>query len=201
MSDNETNRSFPLHWPDGYPRTNNPKRARFDDWTVNQVRKELEHEIKLFGGKNLIISSNLELKLDGAPRSGQRQPQDTGVAIYFTRKGVDFAMPEDLYTTVQDNLRALVLTLEFLRGIERHGGVHLVERAFKGFIRLADPLARKWHEILGVSEDSDQETVAKKFKILAMQYHPDYNHNEDAAVQFDEIKKAYDFYLTKIVKK
>lgn len=192
MTDNDNSkRAHPLHWPEGYPRTTNPKRAKFDDWTINQVRKELEREVKLFGGTDLIISSNLELNQDGTPRSKQRQPTDVGVAIYFDRDGVSYAMPEDLYNTVQDNLRALVLTLDSLRGIERHGGVHLVERAFKGFRALNNPDALKWHEALVVPSTSNWNEVKHAYRILAAKYHPD-NPDTGDAEQFIVVNAAYD---------
>jgi hypothetical protein len=187
----ESYRAYPLTWPDGYPRTKKTIRARFDDWTVHRSREELEHEIRLFGGKDLIVSSNLELKLDGTPRSGQKQPSDTGVAIYFTRNNVNFSMPEDLYDTVNDNLHALVLTLQNLRGIERWGGVHMVERAFKGFTQLPDPNTKEWWEELHLSRDSSLELVSLRHKELAKQYHPDNKETGDADM-FIRIQSAYE---------
>jgi len=70
----DSTRSYPLYWPEGWPRTDayKRKRAQFKDRSVHMARRTLADEVRRFGGKELIISSNLELRLDGNPRSGQR---------------------------------------------------------------------------------------------------------------------------------
>ena len=85
MMDEKSTRAYPLYWPESWPRTDlhKVKRAQFKDRSVFTARRELENEIRKFGGRDLIISSNLELKLDGTPRSGQKQPADKGVAVFF----------------------------------------------------------------------------------------------------------------------
>ena len=142
----ESTRSYPLYWPEGWPRTEpyKQKRAQFKDRSVAIGRRFLTDEVRRFGGSELIVSSNLQLKLDGTPRSGQRQPDDRGVAIFFKRSGVDMALACDVYTTVEDNLWALCRTLEALRQIERDGSPALINRAFKGFAQLPDPDKREW---------------------------------------------------------
>ena len=51
----------------------------------------------------------------------------------------------------------------------------------------------KWNEYGKVTDSI--ETIRKRFKTLALQYHPDKNRNEDAERKFIEIRKAYE-YLT-----
>lgn len=50
-------------------------------------------------------------------------------------------------------------------------------------------------DLLGVKITDSIETIRKRFKTLALQYHPDKNRNEDAERKFIEIRKAYE-YLT-----
>lgn len=189
--ENQSTRAYPLYWPEGWPRTENykVKRAQFKDRSVFIARKELEYEVRRFGGRDLIISSNLELKLDGTPRSGQKQPSDKGVAVYFVRKGEPMALACDIYSTVEDNLWALVRTLDALRQIERDGSPALINRAFKGFAALPDPSARKWWETLGVASTASDVEIKAAYIKLAKQYHPDAGGD---SVMFDQVQKAYD---------
>jgi hypothetical protein len=191
MMDENSTRAYPLYWPEGWPRTesNKIKRAQFKDRSVFTARRELESEVRKFGGRDLIISSNLELKLDGTPRSGQKQPADKGVAVFFERKNEPMALACDVYSTVEDNLWALVRTLEALRQIERDGSPALINRAFKGFMELPDPDARQWWEVLGVDKSADKEEIRKAYFRLANIHHPDKGGD---ALMFDQVQKAYD---------
>lgn len=189
----ESTRAYPLYWPESWPRTDSGKvkHAQFKDRSVFTARRELEYEVKRFGGRDLIISSNLELKLDGTPRSGQKQPADRGVAIFFIRKGEQMALACDVYSTVEDNLWALVRTLEALRQIERDGSPALINRAFKGFSALPDPDTRQWFEVLRVRPDASKEEIKKAYFDLARIYHPD-NKETGNTELFQEVQKAYD---------
>lgn len=191
MMDENSTRAYPLYWPEGWPRTesNKIKRAQFKDRSVFIARRELESEVRKFGGQKLIISSNVELKLDGTPRSGRKQPADKGVAVFFERKNEPMALACDVYSSVEDNLWALVRTLEALRQIERDGSPALINRAFKGFVALPDPDARQWWEVLGVEKTADNTVIRAAFIRLAKLHHPDVGGD---AVMFDQVQKAYD---------
>lgn len=198
MNKDESIRAYPLYWPDSWPRTESHKikRAQFKDRSVYVARKELEFEVRRFGGQNLIISSNLELKMDGMPRSNQKQPADKGVSVFFDRKDEPVALACDVYSTVEDNLWALVRTLDALRQIERDGSPALINRAFKGFAALPDPNTRKWWEVLGVEMSADNSEIKKAYFILANIHHPDKGGDP---MMFDQIQKAYDLAIGKRV--
>ncbi len=52
---------------------------------------------------------------------------------------------------------------------------------------------RDYYEILGVSKDSDQDTIKKAYRKLAMQYHPDRNPGDKASEEkFKEAAGAYE---------
>lgn len=185
-------RSYPLYWPESWPRTaqHQVKRARFGDHTVHEGRRVLADQVRLFGGSELIISSNLELRLDGNPRSNQKQPADRGVSIFFKRKGEDMALACDVYSTVEDNLWALCRTLDALRQIERDGSPSLINRAFKGFAALPDPNERKWWDVLGVPATASRSEIEQAHIRLAKQYHPDMQGgNNDLFIQ---VQQAYE---------
>ena len=194
----ETTRAYPLYWPEGWPRAqgNQIKRARFGDHSVAEGRRILSDQVRLFGGMDLIISSNLELRLDGNPRSNQKQPADRGVAIFFKRQGQNMALACDIYTTVEDNLWALCRTLDALRQIERDGSPSLINRAFKGFAQLPDPDARNWWEVLGVDMRATNEEIRKAYSDLARRYHPD-NKVTGNADLFRQVQQAYELATAK----
>ena len=78
--------AFPLQWPTGHPRTSHPQRSRFDV-SFGTARDCLLHEIRLLGGTLPVLSTSIPLRLDGLPYANHRQPDDKGVAVYFTLKG------------------------------------------------------------------------------------------------------------------
>jgi len=50
---------------------------------------------------------------------------------------------------------------------------------------------RRAKEILGISEDDDEETVKRKYRAKILQFHPDKNKDPDAAERFREVHAAY----------
>jgi len=191
MENTKSTRAYPLYWPEGWPRTERSRirKAQFKDRSVYMSRQAIEGEVRRFGGRDLIVSSNLELRLDGTPRSNQKQPTDRGVAIYFTRAKSPMALACDVYDTVEDNLWALCRTLDALRQIERDGSPALINRAFKGFQALPDPNQREWWEVLGVDRMADNATIRLAYIRLAKQHHPDAGGDPTL---FTLVQKAYD---------
>ena len=51
---------------------------------------------------------------------------------------------------------------------------------------------RDYYEVLGLPRDASAEDVKKVFRKLAMQYHPDRNHDNGATEKFKEINEAYE---------
>ncbi|XP_076053172.1 dnaJ homolog subfamily B member 9-like isoform X2 [Oratosquilla oratoria] len=51
---------------------------------------------------------------------------------------------------------------------------------------------RDFYEILGVERDASEKDIKKAFRKLALQYHPDRNHEPDAEEKFREIAEAYE---------
>lgn len=50
---------------------------------------------------------------------------------------------------------------------------------------------RDYYDVLGISKDASQDEIKKKYRKLAMEYHPDRNNAPDAADKFKEISEAY----------
>lgn len=143
---------YPLTWPVGMPRTANRREAAF---TVDLRRSydDLTRTLSLLGARHVVVSSNLVLRQDGAPLARMAEPRDPGVAVYFDR-WIDkadrpFVIACDQYSKVRWNLRAIGVTVDALRSIQRHGASSMLEQAFTGFAALP-PAAREkpWWEVL-----------------------------------------------------
>ncbi|PPU28668.1 J domain-containing protein [Xanthomonas arboricola] len=199
----------PLYWPAGWKRTPGGQRdkARFGkasrarpggSWehgrelTIAEGVERVRRELQRMGidDADLVISTNLELRLDGLPRSNQREPADPGVAVYwldcFDRTQPPKCMAIDRYDRVADNLAAVAATLDAMRAIERHGGAAILERAFAGFTALPGPDAPSWREVL---DPADPEG---SYRRLRSQHHPDRAGGD--ATEFQRVQRAWDAY-------
>lgn len=184
--------AYPLYWPPAWPRTEKPRRALFDTSFV-VARDSLFDELRLMGAKNIILSSNVELRRDGLPYAG-RTPDEPAVAVYFDREGVQQCIPCDKWNRVQDNIQAIRKTVEALRGLERWGAKSMVDAAFQGFKALPSSIEvsdnQAWWEILGVDSSANPIEIKRAYLHLAKRWHPDNPDGDNA--RFKRIKAAYD---------
>lgn len=184
---------YPLSWPEGWPRTPEHERkggAQFRT-TFDKARRELHAELTRLRAENVVVSSWLAIRQDGNPYADQarRLIPDPGVAVYFTLRGRQMVMARDAYQSVHDNLRSIGLAIEHLRGLERHGGGTMTERAFEGFTALPAPNTFDPFAVLGLKPDVTVDEILAKFKMLAMRHHPDFGGTDN---DFVRIKKARD---------
>lgn len=163
---------FPLAWPSGWPRKHPGGRmnATFKVG-YDQALKELGLEIERLGGRYPILSTNLELRVDGTPRRDHGEPRDRGVAVYFELKGKQKVFACETFTTVKDNIRAIGLTIAALRAMERFGATEMLERTLNAFDAL--PAPKSCWEILGLQPGASAGAVQSAFTMLALKRHPD----------------------------
>lgn len=180
--------SFPLHWPASWPRTpvSRRKAAKFAsasyskgyrekrELTVAEAMNRLQSELDLIGASGVILSCNLERRLDGLPRSGTAEPSDGGVAIYFAMKGRSTVLACDRWNRVADNIAAIAAHIGALRGIDRWG-VGSVEQAFAGYAALPGPAGRPWRAVLAWPDHLPvtKEEIEKARRTWAKRWHPD----------------------------
>lgn len=181
----------PLHWPARQPRTHALQRrfnAMMKATTVSTASRQIEDEVRRLGGTDLVLSTNLQLRADGFPRSGQVDPVDPGAAVYFTRKGKDLVFACDRFNSVRQNLRAIGLHLEALRGMERWG-VGSLDQAFAGYAALPETAGvDPWWKVLGLEDRPATESELRQaFLAAARRAHPDTGGSSDAFVR---VKKA-----------
>lgn len=193
---------YPLQWPGGWPRVPAPfrKPASFGKsapggslgmtskkpLSISDGVTRIARQLDLMGVRveGTVISTNLLLRLDGYPRSGQGEPADPGVAVYWeAAAGGRKVMAIDIYARVADNLAAIAATLDAMRAIERHGGAQILERAFTGFTALPPP--RSPWVVLGIPnpDAANVGSVQAAYRAKVRTEHPDVpggSHNKIA---------------------
>lgn len=188
---------YPLSWPANWKRTPPRDRTRAN-FGKTEIRWDNEGNSR-YGGKSrlsvaggiqrisdelrrfriseddVLVSTNVQLRLDGLPRSDRGEPSDPGVAIYWKKNGKDQCMAIDRYDRVADNLAAIAATLDAMRAIERHGGAQILERAFLGFAALPGQTMPPWREVFGFPPETrpTREQIEQRFRELARERHPD----------------------------
>lgn len=169
---NEQN-AFPLAWPPGRPRTNHSQKSNFGERSIERATSELRRQLRLLGVVRFVLSTNVELRQDGFPRSDRRTPDDPGVAVYFRLKERPIVFSCDKWTKVQDNLWAIVNHIDALRGTARWGCGELTQ-AFAGYAALPAPAdLRPWFEVLGVHEACSIEEARRAWIEKSKFAHPD----------------------------
>lgn len=165
---------YPLKWPAGLPRTSSPERARFSILLMPAIA-HLRDELRLSGATLPVISTNVALRRDGLPYANAREPDDSGVAVYFTRDGRQQVIACDRWDLVAHNVRAIGKTVEALRGIERWGSSDMVRRAFTGFAALPAP-SEDWRSVLDLGGGGRSFYIAdyeREYRRRAAKAHPD----------------------------
>lgn len=202
--------TYPLRWPDGWQRTPPAKRSRGRQFkrggyegalpTFAYGRDGLIDELTRLGAKNVVISSSVDVRVDGVPRAGINADATTfrepGVAVYFTLNNRATVMAQDGYDSPAVNLRSLTLAIEAMRALERHGGGTMMNKAFDGFAALPPPAGSKpkrpWWEVLRYPADPTERDfltfteVQARYRGLAMKAHPDQGGSHDAMAELND---------------
>jgi len=151
--------------------------------TIAEAIARLQGELDRLGAAEVVLSTNVELRLDGMPRADRSQPADPGVAIYFKLKARDIALACDKWDRVADNVIALAKHIEAMRGMDRWG-VGSVEQAFRGYEAL--PAPDPWWMKLGLAGPTRSEReIREAYRRASAAAHPDRpggSHDRMAAV-------------------
>lgn len=213
---------YPLCWPSGWKRTPGEERihGKFNrkehkanvfqedgkpiryHWETKEVSvadsvDRVLGELSRLGVYNVsedaVISTNIQVNINGFPRSNRKDPDDPGAAVYWERLGARQCMAIDQYTRVADNLAAIAATLEAMRAIERHGGAEILNRVFTGFAELPGYVDSGWREVLGFGPGDDTITIElaeSRFKELAKVAHSDQGGDDDRMRKLIEARNA-----------
>lgn len=190
---------YPLTWPASWPRSRTRGDAKFNrkvdtgknyletkPVTMAQARDRLDAELTRLGAKEILLSTNVELTLNGVPRGGASTPGDPGVACYFRLKGKDTVLACDRWFRVEDNIVALAKHIEAIRGMERWG-VGTVEQVFTGYAALPAPMTRRhWTAVLAVGEHASIDEIHAAYRTAAKAAGLDQNKLLEANMARDE---------------
>lgn len=199
---------FPLAWPTGWKRTPAVARTRASfgkahRWvnaagqdvcggrrqlTVADAIARLDHELRILGASNEVLSTNVVTRLDGLPRSGQGEPSDPGAAVYFTLAGKPRCLACDRWTRVADNIAAIAAHVEAIRAVDRYG-VGTMEQAFAGYAQLPAS-SEEWWTVLGVPPGSNVDQIETAFRALARKHHPDVGGSVEAMTRLNQARDA-----------
>ena len=177
--------SYPLEWPSGWPRTEGAARTHHAMFkmTFEAILQKFGWEMDRLRARDWVVSSWLPVNQRGNPRAdmARRILDDPGVAVYFTLRGRQMSMARDAHLTVSDNLRSLTLAIEHMRGLERHGGAVMMERAFEGFAALPAPGRNHWRIVLGLAGNGavTSEQVEEAWRRGAKLLHSDVTGGSD----------------------
>lgn len=119
MSDFFTVRPIVL-WPE--PETRSRKRSPFSA-TYSETKALLCREVHHLGATSAVLQlavTEADLRLDGDLRASAR-PTHPGVIVSFESRHGSLRYACDTYLSWQDNVRAIALTLEKLRAVDRYG--------------------------------------------------------------------------------
>ncbi len=107
-------------WPGEY--TKNRDFSRFKA-NLSDTLQQLDRELYAIGAKNVVMQIAMreeDFRIDGRPRA-QAKALHPGVILSMETRAGALSFPCDTYRTWQENLRAITLTMEKLRAIDRYG--------------------------------------------------------------------------------
>jgi hypothetical protein len=178
----KTPSAYPLQWPPGWPKTEFRHKSAFKTDTGAALRN-LNRELNLMGAKSIVLSSNYTL--------GVENPKEPGVCAYFEWDGLQLAIPCDRWQRICDNIQAISLTVEAMRGMQRWGAKHMIRAMFTGFKALKAPESVEWWTVLQVLQTDRPELVKEAYRRLANQHHPDKGGDPEV---FMRVQRAYEVW-------
>lgn len=200
MKDNQAIEAFPLCWPAGWARTKYRASSPYKV-TTDVALEELFASIRQMGGRDIIVSSNVPVRRDGTMYRGDhaeaRMP-DPGVAVYWTARDakgnpLPRVIPCDHWHTVRENVRALGMAIDYIRGLKRCGAGEIQDRAFSGFARLPEQSGEDCYAVLGLRLGATREQVTARLRELTRTEHPDHGGSTE---RFQRLTRAYHEALT-----
>lgn len=186
--------SYPLQFPIGVARTQDPQHARFETG-LSRASENVVKQLERMGATDIVITSNMQYKSNGLPYARQSYIEDTGVAVYFRLEGEEKCIAVDKWIRVADNMQAIAKIIEALRGLDRWGSKDLINAAFRGFTALPAQASastrRSCWEILGLAEPDhlgySEQTIRSMYRAKARRAHPDAGGSD---AEFAELEQA-----------
>lgn len=200
-------------WP--YPKTERRRSAQFRS-TWRQTQTLLRTEVEYLGGQLVVVEFDVvggetAFRVDGSLRANAKETGFPGVRVSFTSRHGPLTYATDKYEcpysgqppSWQANVRAIALSLEALRAVDRHGvtrrgeqyrGWHAVEAAPGSSFLTADAAARWLAQQAGGPPEggrilADAEWRRKVLRTVAMRVHPDHGGARADWDRYDEARR------------
>jgi hypothetical protein len=182
-----------------------PRRSR---WTFKAPWSDtlslLDRELFYLGAEALLIQADFreqDIRLDGMPRSGARQPQHPGVKLSFDSDRGPLTYATDSCEFWEHNVRSIALGLEALRAVDRYGitqsgeqyvGFRAIEAASDGLPRTHDEAVKLVWRLSGLP-DPEGRPLASHIKVAKRRAHPDLGGSPEdfrAVIEAESILKG-----------
>ncbi|BBC72888.1 conserved hypothetical protein [Altererythrobacter sp. B11] len=191
MNEPQIEFAYPVDWPSARPRTrawdrkealfrSGGKRLLWDD-ALGRLREQVTLVTPTGSDwrmRELTLSTNFELRVDGRPRRDRGVPADPAVAFFFELDGRPHVLACDKWASVPDNIAAIAAHIEALRGQERWGVADL-RQAFAGHVAL--PAPEQWWQVLGVRQQATEAEIDAAWREKMRSAHPDQGGSEEQA--------------------
>lgn len=190
------------HWPG--ERTRDRKDAQFRA-SYPKTLDQLESELAKLRARDIIIQvDNLTLdniRNDGWPKaSWSPRGGNQGVIVSFESPKSAMSFPCDRYTDWQDNLRAIALSLEALRTVDRYGVTRGNEQ-YRGWAKLEAPrtgmskqeaaeFLQSLCDGVPLGPATTPELIADICKALKVKNHPDRGGSHEMFVKIGQAEEA-----------
>lgn len=180
--------------------TEKRKRAVFKAG-YGQTLDLLERELRHLEARGIVLQVALQIgdiRLDGRPRAGSKASHPGTILAFDSRFG-PLSYPCDTYTHWEDNIRAIALSLEHLRAVDRYGVTRRGEQ-YTGWAQIAGPKNGKMsredalrflgaHADMPLDELSNPVLIPSAYRQAALKLHPD--RGGDVA-EFQRLQEAKD---------
>jgi hypothetical protein len=198
---------YPLAWPVGWKRTpaGSRRAAMFskrvdrpsyggstykvsERLTIGDALNRLNGELRRLGASQVVISSNLRVRVDGLPYADQaKRLDDPGVAVYFKLRGQPRVLACDKWNSAADNMAAIAGHIEAIRACDRYG-VGSLEQAFAGYAALPANTTAQWWTVFGVEPTASLDEVEDAYRRLARAHHPDAGGSHEGMARLNEAR-------------
>lgn len=201
-------------WPGS--ENKNPRGSQFQS-TYKVTLAQLEHELSKMNAdsSSLVLEMHIsqeQLTLDGSRLRAHVRPHKPGVILSFNRRQSKIvngsvvtsvqtlSYPCDAFDDWQDNMRAITLSLESLRRVERYGVFKyndIVERlalpTAEGSVSTRESAAAFLAIHSGVSKDEilfSPTAMQTAYRKAAQSLHPDNGGNQEEFMKLTEARKV-----------
>ncbi|WP_436347405.1 DnaJ domain-containing protein [Natronorubrum sp. FCH18a] len=187
-----------LKWPDGFERTSAEDREPYPHgFRVSRTRafENILEELRKMNARNVQVKTAApHTQAEPHRPYADRDPDDSGVVVYFERDGQQFAVPCDRWDNLRDNAQSIAKYLNAKRALERYG-VQTVESEFS---TQALPSADEdvvappepHHDVLEVAPDATDDDVKAAARAKKKEHHPDLGGDRERFQRVVEAEEA-----------